>query len=922
MKGQDPIQACREILNEEEYIVVIDGLQSKQDWDIIRKTFFSELHTSRGSHIIVITNEKSVAKHSVDDKKDQLLKVKHLRDGDSIGLPLVKIAGGSRRLASKMDRVKLIMAKCGGLPKVISVIAQEISKINSESYPETALATILGGICDDFMGKLETDPTFNVLKDLFSWMQSYFDACSDSLKPCIFYLSVFSADKRIRRRRLLRRWIAEGYSRDTSGGGTAEENGEKLFADLVKSSIIQLTQTPGSNDKVDDDVCQVNGFFREYIISRPMEDNLVFALEGCCSINSQRAGQHLTIRNCWDGDEIVFKSIDFTRLRSLTVFGAWRSFFISNDINMELLRVLDLEDTDSGLTDHVLEQIGKQLPRLKFLSVRGCKDITRLPDSLGGLRQLQTLDIRHTKIAILPHSIIKLVKLQYVRAGTTHVTSSEGGNAGRPSPDEDDSISTPSEDSLSSEEDGVGTVAGIATTQVDNDSLMRIEQPPPASTGEDETSRSQLTKSDGDCTGEKQSGTSNGEDTSITQSVLAADGEGTSTSQPPPAAADDSMSINYDDTSRRPQAEDDDWASTTGAPCRSKARNAVVSYSCSWWSKKKLCASQQIDVNFGVEAPAAGIGKLTALQTFGVVNVGGARGKSILKELNKLTQLRKLGVCGINRENWQDLCCNMLGYGHLKSLSVHLDKDEDGESFFSSTGAMFNNLPKNLKSLKLYNRDGHGNVLVPMKQLANLRNLTKGNLGLTISTQEDIDSLENFPDQFTFRHICVKPTQDCELHYYEKYREWPVLGSQFVKIDCGSYKLVFAFEGWIAKDVEVLVVHCSSTESSLELSGLERLESLKEVVLKGSYSEAVKQHLQQQVDQHEGKPYLVLLKQGHFLPRRHMPSSFSAGDTRLTFRRHTPLMPSRSNANLPLSGREQKLADTLFAAALGLRATP
>jgi hypothetical protein len=108
---------------------------------------------------------------------------------------------------------------------------------------------------------------------------------------------------------------------------------------------------------------------------------------------------------------------------------------------------------------------------------------------------------------------------------------------------------------------------------------MRIEQPPPASIGEDETSRSQLTKSDGDCTGEKQFGTSNGEDTSITQSVLAADGEGTSTSQPPPAAADVSMSINYDDTSRSPQAEDDDRASTTGAPCRSKARNAVISYS-------------------------------------------------------------------------------------------------------------------------------------------------------------------------------------------------------------------------------------------------------------------------------------------------------------------------------------------------------
>ncbi|KAK1692477.1 hypothetical protein QYE76_009174 [Lolium multiflorum] len=153
-----------------------------------------------------------------------------------------------------------------------------------------------------------------------------------------------------------------------------------------------------------------------------MEDNLVFALEGCCSPSSALSGQHLTIRSSWDRDESVFNSIDLSRLRSLTVFGAWKPFLTSE--KMRLLRVLDLEGTNntsddtSCVTDDHLEEMGKMLHRLKFLSLRGCQQITRLPDSLGDMRQLQTLDVRYTSIVELPSSIItELHKLQYIRAG-------------------------------------------------------------------------------------------------------------------------------------------------------------------------------------------------------------------------------------------------------------------------------------------------------------------------------------------------------------------------------------------------------------------------------------------------------------------------------------------------------------------------
>jgi hypothetical protein len=178
---------------------------------------------------------------------------------------------------------KSIVDKCGGLPKVIADIGEAFVSMRRQRWWRDP-SSWLESLSDNFMGTLEMDPEFHGLRPLLSWMQSYFDACSDSIKPCIFYLSIFSAEKNIRLRHLLWWWIAEGYCRDTSDRTTYEENGKNFVSELIKLSIIQES----ASSKV---FCQINGFFHEYIISRTMEDNLVFALEGRCSLNLQRAGR-------------------------------------------------------------------------------------------------------------------------------------------------------------------------------------------------------------------------------------------------------------------------------------------------------------------------------------------------------------------------------------------------------------------------------------------------------------------------------------------------------------------------------------------------------------------------------------------------------------------------------------------------------
>uniref|UniRef100_A0A804KL07 Disease resistance R13L4/SHOC-2-like LRR domain-containing protein n=3 Tax=Musa acuminata subsp. malaccensis TaxID=214687 RepID=A0A804KL07_MUSAM len=97
----------------------------------------------------------------------------------------------------------------------------------------------------------------------------------------------------------------------------------------------------------------------------------------------------------------------------LTVFGDGIPFH--NYGRTRLLRVLDLQGC-KGLRHNHLKNIS-QLFLLSFLSLRN-SSVEKLPDSIGDLPNLQTLDIRGTGIKKFPGAAVKLKKLAYLLAGT------------------------------------------------------------------------------------------------------------------------------------------------------------------------------------------------------------------------------------------------------------------------------------------------------------------------------------------------------------------------------------------------------------------------------------------------------------------------------------------------------------------------
>ncbi|KAM3297093.1 hypothetical protein ACQJBY_039127 [Aegilops geniculata] len=399
MNLQELKEELARVLKTKRCLVVLDDILSTSEWELVKSCLYN------AGRIIVTTRENSIAKHcSVEDKNRYHLG--GLKEDAALDLLKKKVFKDNSEktdlVPAMMEQARLILQKCDGLPLAISTIGGFLA-----TKPKTAIEW--RKMSDGINTELEINSELRTIKTIL--MRSY-DGLPYHHKSAFLYLSIFQEDQRIRWGRLMRRWIAEGYARDMHGI-TAIELCRRYFDELLdRSMILPGERTDQYGQKINS--CQLHDMIREICISKAREETLVLRLEeGCCLSDTQGAIRHLVIGSNWKRDKDVLESkLDFSHVRSLTVFGEWRSFFISD--NMRFLRVLDLEDT-LELKDHHLDDIG-QLHHLKYLSLRGCQNILYLPKSLRNLRHLEMLDVRGTRICELPTTITNLLKLQHLRA--------------------------------------------------------------------------------------------------------------------------------------------------------------------------------------------------------------------------------------------------------------------------------------------------------------------------------------------------------------------------------------------------------------------------------------------------------------------------------------------------------------------------
>lgn len=177
------------------------------------------------------------------------------------------------------------------------------------------------------------------------------------------------------------------------------------------------------------------------------------------------------------------------------------------------------------------------------------------------------------------------------------------------------------------------------------------------------------------------------------------------------------------------------------------------------------------------------------------------------------------------------------GLHHLKTLSVQVDKDNQG--CFDGTSPP----PESLRSLKSYGLVGK---MPPW--IEQLRNLKKLSLQSTMLPEGEISSLSEVPSLDILR-LCVTEPRDSKLDFSEGKK----LDVLVLDIVCNSRLKVVKFNHGL---INVLKIRCCPASSSFQFYGPSKLNCLTEVWLSGTYNDWLRQDLDRQLSRHRARPIL------------------------------------------------------------------
>ncbi|KAK6148202.1 hypothetical protein DH2020_019114 [Rehmannia glutinosa] len=337
------------------YVVVLDDICRKEDWDAIKDALPNAFC---GSRVIITTSSSDVASICASSS-DHTYRLNGLE---------------------WLEGLKLFCRNA--FPDINGECPEELKNLLCK-YRHKMRRAAACHCCN------RTDPNLFVVKN--SLLPSYMDL-SSNLKSCFLYFSIFPEDYSVKRGRLTRLWVAEGFAIGTDGQ-TAEEVAEDYLNQLIHMNLVHVSKWDFDGRPRN---CRVQNLVLNFIIQKCKDEDFasIFSKEKNM-IHQSRKIRRLSVHN------------DFSILPRDTDFGGGvRSMF--------LLRLLKISAVD-------LEKNLRTLKLLRILDFQGAS-LTKFPQDITRLTILKYLNLSDTNIKIIPTSITKLFYLETLDLKRTNVT--------------------------------------------------------------------------------------------------------------------------------------------------------------------------------------------------------------------------------------------------------------------------------------------------------------------------------------------------------------------------------------------------------------------------------------------------------------------------------------------------------------------
>lgn len=381
----------KDLLQRRRYLVVFDDVWHMYEWEAVR---YALPNNDCGSRIMITTRRSDLAFASSIESKGKVYNLQPLKEDEAWDLFSRKTFKGQSCPSYLMDICKYILRKCEGLPLAIVAISGVLATKDKRRIDEWDM--VCRSLGAEIQGSGKLDNLKKVLGLSFSDLPYY-------LKYCFLYLSIFPEDYLIKRMRLIRLWIAEGFI-EAKEGKTLEDVAEDYLKELLNRNLIQVAGTT-----VDGRVktLRIHDLLREIIILKSKDQNFAAIVKEqnvAWPEKIRRLSVHGTLPNGQQQSSV-------SQLRSLLMFGVVEKLCLGKLFpgGFKLLSVLDFQDAPLKKFPVAIVD----LYYLRYLSLRNTK-VKMVPSYIGKLQNLETLDLKKTYVTELPADIIKLQKLRHL----------------------------------------------------------------------------------------------------------------------------------------------------------------------------------------------------------------------------------------------------------------------------------------------------------------------------------------------------------------------------------------------------------------------------------------------------------------------------------------------------------------------------